>query len=318
VPEGFAVQTRQLRKAYRAGDQELEVLRGVDLDIRRGEFVSVMGPSGSGKSTLLNLVGLLDVPTGGAIRVLGTETHTMTPNQRARMRRASIGFVFQSFNLMARLDALHNVMLPMAIAGVPRKVRRQKAAELLDSVGLADRQHHLPSELSGGQKQRVALARALALDPPILLADEPTGNLDSKTSAEVMRLFLRLHSQGRTIIQVTHDEEMAGFGTRTIRFRDGRIESQDHRPIMAFDEPSFFLAPPRAQAEAVKRLGGPGVGAPIPQTPAAVDPAALVPDTLPERRPAPRKRPAPAKPKAAVRRAAAGPATAGRRRKGGA
>jgi putative ABC transport system ATP-binding protein len=276
VPEGHAVQTRQLRKAYRAGDQELEVLRGVDLDIKRGEFVSIMGPSGSGKSTLLNLVGLLDTPTGGAIRLMGTETHHMAPNQRAKMRRQTLGFVFQSFNLMPRLTALQNVMLPMAIAGIPARVRRQKARELLEAVGLSDRMDHQPSELSGGQKQRVAIARALALDPPILLADEPTGNLDTATSAEVMQLFAHLHAKGRTIIQVTHDEEMAGFGTRTIRFRDGRIESQDHRPIMDFTEPSFFLAPPRKQAEAVKTLGGPGLGTPIEGStpPARTGPAA--------------------------------------------
>ncbi|MHB1261480.1 MAG: ABC transporter ATP-binding protein [Thermoplasmatota archaeon] len=270
MPEGHAVQTRRLRKAYRAGDQELEVLRGVDLDIRRGEFVSIMGPSGSGKSTLLNLVGLLDTPTGGAIRLMGTETHQMTPNQRAKMRRQTLGFVFQSFNLMPRLTALQNVMLPMAIAGIPRKVRRQKARELLTSVGLADRLDHFPSELSGGQKQRVAIARALALDPPIILADEPSGNLDSTTSAEVMQLFTHLHAKGRTIIQVTHDEDMAAFGTRTIRFRDGRIESQDHRPMMDFVEPSFFLAPPKSQAKALKPLGGPGLGTPAPGTPKSV------------------------------------------------
>jgi energy-coupling factor transporter ATP-binding protein EcfA2 len=169
---------------------------------------------------------------------------------------------------MPRLTALQNVMLPMAIAGIARKQRRHKARELLVSVGLGDRLDHLPSELSGGQKQRVAIARALALDPPILLADEPTGNLDSKTSAEVMHLFAQLHAAGRTIIQVTHDEEMAGFGTRTIRFRDGRIESQDHRPIIDFSEPSFFLAPPLQQAKAVRALGGPGLGTPLP----AVDP----------------------------------------------
>jgi putative ABC transport system ATP-binding protein len=245
VADGFAVQTRALRKAYRAGDQELQVLRGIDLDIRRGEFVSIMGPSGSGKSTLLNLVGLLDVPTAGAIRLLGTETQHMSSNERARMRRQSLGFVFQSFNLLPRLDALHNVLLPMAIAGVPRRTRTEKARALLESVGLGDRATHLPSELSGGQKQRVALARALALDPPILLADEPTGNLDSGTSAEVMQLFAHLHAQGRTVIQVTHDEDMAKFGTRTVRILDGLVERQEHRPMVLFEEPSFFLAPPR-------------------------------------------------------------------------
>ncbi|HJQ92957.1 MAG TPA: ABC transporter ATP-binding protein [Candidatus Thermoplasmatota archaeon] len=271
MPPRHAVQTRQLRKAFRAGDQDLEVLRGVDLDIRRGEFVSIMGPSGSGKSTLLNLVGLLDMPSGGAIRLMGTETHQMSANQRARMRRQTLGFVFQSFNLMPRLTALQNVMLPMAIAGVPARRRRRKARELLESVGLGDRLHHAPRELSGGQKQRVAIARALALDPPIVLADEPTGNLDSKTSEEVMQLFVRLNASGRTIIQVTHDDDMAAYGTRTIRFRDGAIESQDHRPMMDFVEPSFFLAPPLAQAKAVRKLGGPGLGTARP-VPGAADP----------------------------------------------
>jgi putative ABC transport system ATP-binding protein len=262
VADGFAVQTRALRKSFRAGDQQLEVLRGIDLDIRRGEFVSIMGPSGSGKSTLLNLVGLLDVPSAGAIRVLGTETQRMTPNQRAGMRRQSLGFVFQSFNLLPRLDAMRNVLLPMAIAGVPRRTRHEKARSLLESVGLADRATHLPSELSGGQKQRVALARALALDPPVLLADEPTGNLDSATSAEVMALFSRLHAQGRTIIQVTHDEDMARYGTRIVRFLDGRVDRQEHRPAAPFEEPSFFLAPPRPRPSAATAVRRPKAAGP--------------------------------------------------------
>jgi len=265
----FAVQTRALVKAYPAGDGALTVLRGVDLDILRGEFVSVMGPSGSGKSTLLNLIGLLDVPTGGAIRLMGTETQGLSSASRAQMRRSALGFVFQSFNLLPRLDALRNVMLPMAIAGVPRKERRPRAAALLSDVGLGNRMGHKPGELSGGQKQRVAIARALALDPAIVLADEPTGNLDSATSLEVMQVFADLHAQGRTLIQVTHDEEMAGFGTRTIHFRDGRIASQEHRPLMAFETPSFYLAPPKprpatrrpkatAAAEPAKRPAGSG------------------------------------------------------------
>lgn len=221
----FAVQTRKLAKSYHSGEGLLPVLLDVNLDIRRGEFVSVMGPSGSGKSTLLNLIGLLDMPTAGAIRLLGTETHRMNGSERAMMRRKSLGFVFQSFNLMPRLSALHNVMLPLAIAGVPSRQRVKRGRALLDSVGLGDRAKHRPAQLSGGQKQRVAIARALALDPPILLADEPTGNLDSRTSSDIMQLFQRLNKAGKTIIQVTHAEEMAAYGTRTIRFRDGRIIS---------------------------------------------------------------------------------------------
>ncbi len=219
----FAVQTRKLAKSYPSGEGLLPVLLDVDLDIRRGEFVSIMGPSGSGKSTLLNLIGLLDVPTSGAIRLLGTETHRMNGPQRAMMRRKSLGFIFQSFNLMPRLSALHNVMLPLAIAGVPRSQRTRRGRVLLDAVGLGDRAKHRPAQLSGGQKQRVAIARALALDPPILLADEPTGNLDSRTSADIMQLFQHLNRAGKTIIQVTHADEMAAYSTRTIRFRDGRV-----------------------------------------------------------------------------------------------
>jgi putative ABC transport system ATP-binding protein len=257
----FAVQARQLRKAFRSGDEQIEVLRGVELDVPVGEFVSIMGPSGSGKSTLLNLVGLLDVPTGGAIRLMGTETHRMSANQRAMMRRANLGFVFQSFNLMPRLNALHNVMLPMAIAGVPRRRRKEQARDLLESVGLGDRLQHRPSQLSGGQKQRVAIARALALDPPILLADEPTGNLDSTTSAEVMRLFQRLNEAGKTILQVTHDEEMADYSTRVLRFRDGRIVSQERRAGASLEEPSFYLSPPKPREDGAGSGGKPRASA---------------------------------------------------------
>jgi putative ABC transport system ATP-binding protein len=225
-----AVQMRGVSKTYGEGGQAVPVLRGVTLDVARGSFVSLMGPSGSGKSTKLNLIGLLDVPTGGRIRLLGGEVTRAGSRERALLRRRSLGFVFQSFNLLARLDALHNVMLPMAIAGLPRRERRQRAKAVLASVGLGDRLTHRPSELSGGQKQRVAIARALALDPPILLADEPTGNLDSKTSAEVMQLFARLHRRGKTILQVTHNEAMARYGTRTVRILDGRILSDTAHP----------------------------------------------------------------------------------------
>ncbi len=250
----FAVQARRVSKSYPSGDERLQALADVDLDIRRGEFVSVMGPSGSGKSTLLNLVGLLDVPDSGAIRLLGTETSRMHGSQRAMMRRRAIGFVFQSFNLMPRMSALGNVMLPMAIAGVPRRERAPRARALLESVGLGDRLRHRPAQLSGGQKQRVAIARALALDPPVLLADEPTGNLDSKTSVEIMQLFQRLNRAGKTIIQVTHSFEMASFGSRMVLFRDGRIVANSGAPQPPRAAPH---APPRAPAPAVPRQAPP-------------------------------------------------------------
>ncbi len=229
----FAVQTRHLQKSYPAGDQELAVLRGVDLDVKAGDYVSIMGPSGSGKSTLLNLIGLLDAPNGGAIRLMGRDVHGLDSNQRALMRRKTIGFVFQSFNLMPRLSALNNVVLPMAIAGVPRKERQARAKRLLADVGLGDRMKHRPNELSGGQKQRVAIARALALDPPILLADEPTGNLDSSTSRDIMLLFVKLNRAGKTIIQVTHDENMAAYSSRTVQFKDGLIDKTRATPGVA-------------------------------------------------------------------------------------
>ncbi len=225
----FAVQARNLRKTYTTGGVAVHALRGVDLDIRRGEFVSIMGTSGSGKSTLLNLVGLLDAPTAGGLRLMDRDVAGLGRNARAEARQRTLGFVFQSFNLMPRLSALQNVTLPMAIAGLPHRERIRRGRSLLKTLGLEDRARHAPSELSGGQKQRVAIARALALDPPILLADEPTGNLDTATKHEIMALFGRLHREGRTILQVTHDEEMAAFGTRIIRLRDGVIQSQQRR-----------------------------------------------------------------------------------------
>jgi putative ABC transport system ATP-binding protein len=200
------------------------VLKGIDLDVARGEFVSVMGPSGSGKSTLLNLVGLLDAPSAGKLHLMGRDVSRLSSAQAALARRDNLGFVFQSFNLMPRLSALQNVMLPLAIAGLPHRQRAARGEALLASVGLADRAKHRPSELSGGQKQRVAIARALALDPPILLADEPTGNLDSRTGQETMQLFQRLNRAGKTIIQVTHDAQVAAYSRRIVHVRDGAIE----------------------------------------------------------------------------------------------
>jgi ABC-type lipoprotein export system ATPase subunit len=253
---GMAVRTRRLSKTFKAGDSALHVLKNVDLDIRRGEFVSVMGPSGSGKSTLLHLVGLLDVPTEGEVHLLGTETGRMSGRQRALMRRRTLGFVFQSFNLMPRLNALYNVMLPMAIAGVPRRERRERAQRLLHEVGLGDRMGHRPAQLSGGQKQRVAIARALALDPPILLADEPTGNLDSRTGAEIMRRFQELNRAGKTIVQVTHDPDMAAFGTRIVRLLDGVLVGEPRAAA-----PPSGGAPALRPPVAIPRLPTPGVRA---------------------------------------------------------
>lgn len=218
-----ALQTRRLEKTYGEGPTEVKALRGVNLDINAGEFVSIMGPSGSGKSTLLNMIGLLDAPTRGGIRVMGKTTHRLNANQRAIVRRDTLGFVFQAFHLLPRASAVQNVMLPMAFAGVPLSKRRPRAEKILAAVGLGDRASHKPSELSGGQKQRVAIARALALNPPIILADEPTGNLDSTTSIEVMELFQRLHQSGRTVVQVTHESSMAQYSDRIIRFGDGVI-----------------------------------------------------------------------------------------------
>ncbi len=220
-----AVHALALEKSYPQGDEDVRVLKGVGFTIADGEWVTIMGPSGSGKSTLLNLIGLLDQPTGGSLLLRGRDVSRLSAKESAMARRENLGFIFQSFNLMPRMTALGNVMLPMAIAGIARTERTQRAERLLESVGLGDRMYYRPAQLSGGQKQRVAIARALALDPPILLADEPTGNLDSKTGAEVMQLFTRLHEQGRTIIQVTHDNDVANHAGRIVRLRDGVIES---------------------------------------------------------------------------------------------
>lgn len=220
------IDVRDLHKRYGHGPNAVHALRGVDLQIEAGEFASIMGPSGSGKSTLLNMIGMLDAPTAGEVYISGKPIHKMSAKGRTTGRRKALGFVFQAFHLMPRTSALENVMLPMIFGGVPRNERRYRAERLLAEVDLADRMHHVPSELSGGQKQRVAIARALAMDPPILLADEPTGNLDSETSAEIMQLFKELNEEGKTVIQVTHDPNMAKHGARTIRFIDGLV-SQD-------------------------------------------------------------------------------------------
>ncbi len=231
------IDVRDVHKRYGHGPNAVHALRGVDLSIEAGEFASIMGPSGSGKSTLLNMIGMLDAPTSGEIFIRNHPVHQMSARGRTTGRRKVLGFIFQAFHLMPRTPAVENVMLPMVFAGIPRHERRYRAERLLADVGLADRMHHVPSELSGGQKQRVAIARALALDPPILLADEPTGNLDSTTSQEIMELFKELNEAGKTVIQVTHDPAMTKYSARTIRFRDGLV-SQD-MSIQAMDEVEF-------------------------------------------------------------------------------
>jgi len=218
-----AIDVFDVTKTYSLGDVKVEALRGVSFTIERGEYVAIMGPSGSGKSTLMNLLGCLDRPTSGRYLLDGTDVSTLTDDQLAAIRLKKLGFVFQGFNLLARTSALKNVALPLFYAGVGTRARNAQASGRLSEVGLGDRMDHKPSELSGGQQQRVAIARALVNDPAVLLADEPTGNLDSQTSEEIMGLFHHLNDGGRTIIMVTHDEDVAGHAKRIIRLRDGRI-----------------------------------------------------------------------------------------------
>ncbi|MBI4419090.1 MAG: ABC transporter ATP-binding protein [Ignavibacteriales bacterium] len=209
------------------GAEEVHALRGITLDIQRNEYVAIMGPSGSGKSTLMNVIGCLDTPTSGLYELNDTNVSEMNDNQLARIRNKEIGFVFQTFNLLARSDVLHNVELPLIYGGVSSGDRKKQAMEAIEQVGLTDRAHHKPNELSGGQRQRVAIARALVTRPSILLADEPTGNLDTKTGEEIMGLFDILHGQGNTVILVTHEEEIAAHAHRRVRIRDGHIESSE-------------------------------------------------------------------------------------------
>jgi len=222
------ISLRGIERVFQVGDQPVHALRGIDLEIGEGEYVSLMGPSGSGKSTLLNIVGLLDRPSAGTYRLAGREVGTLSDEQQAQVRRDKIGFVFQFFHLIARLSAQQNVELPMLLAGVPSAERARRAAQLLAGYGLADRAHHKPEQLSGGQRQRVAIARATVMQPPVLLADEPTGNLDRASGKEVVRILEDLQSAGTTLIVVTHDPDLGARARRRLRMVDGRIE-QDVR-----------------------------------------------------------------------------------------
>jgi putative ABC transport system ATP-binding protein len=219
------IRIRDLGREYQMGEERILALQGVTLDIRRNEYVAIMGPSGSGKSTMMNLLGCLDTPTGGEYWLNGQEVSRLSDDELARVRNREIGFVFQTFNLLPRATALHNVELPLVYAGARGRERRERAAAALARVGLEHRMEHRPNELSGGQRQRVAIARALVNDPSILLADEPTGNLDSVTSEEIMRVFGDLHAAGQTVIMVTHEPDIAAHAERVVVLRDGRVES---------------------------------------------------------------------------------------------
>jgi putative ABC transport system ATP-binding protein len=225
--DGIIIRTWDLRKTYVMGDQEIHAVSGIDIEIRKGEYVAIMGPSGSGKSTLMNLIGCLDTPTSGFYYLAGKLVSDMDDDELARIRNREIGFIFQSFNLLARASAIKNVELPLIYSGLPRNVREERARAALRAVDLETRMHHKPSELSGGQRQRVAVARALVNNPSMLLADEPTGALDTATGTDIMGLFEKLHQQGNTIVLVTHENDIALHAWRVIHIRDGKVERDE-------------------------------------------------------------------------------------------
>ena len=227
------IQVRDLRKTYKMGSEVIHALRSVSLDVFKNEYVALMGPSGSGKSTLMNILGCLDSPSEGSYILNEIDVSSMSDGELAEVRNKQIGFVFQTFNLLPRLSALENVALPLVYSGISKKDRLEKAAMVLEQVNLKDRMTHKPNELSGGQRQRVAIARALVNDPAIILADEPTGNLDSKTSVEIMNIFETIHQSGNTVIIVTHEPDIAEFARRVVRMKDGNIESDTVRELLS-------------------------------------------------------------------------------------
>ncbi|MFT6828623.1 MAG: putative ABC transport system ATP-binding protein [Roseivirga sp.] len=244
------ISTTDISRIYQMGSETIRALKSVTIEIKQGEYVSFMGPSGSGKSTLMNMIGCLDTPSGGTYILNGHDVSDMTENELAEIRNKEIGFVFQTFNLLPRATSLENVALPLIYAGYSKSERDERAMATLAGVGLADRAHHRPNELSGGQRQRVAIARALVNNPSILLADEPTGNLDSKTSHDIMDLFANLHDKGNTIIMVTHEDDIAQYTHRIVRMRDGLIETDNINPNPSRGNPMREAAEAAARSEA--------------------------------------------------------------------